>query len=145
MLNARVKEILAYKGADVQTVGLRETVVVAVRRMNDWHIGSLVVTDGNRVVGMFTERDVLVRVLVPQRNPAETRIADVMTPEAVSISPDTSVRAALRVITDTRCRHLPVMVGGRLAGLVSSGDLSEWLLRDRERDINDLHDYICRA
>lgn len=145
MLDANVGEILAYKGGDVHTVGLQDPVLEAVQRMNVCHIGSLVVTDGERVVGIFTERDVLVRVLAAERNPADTPICDVMTPQLVSISPATTVRAAMRVVSDTRCRHLPVMVGGRLVGLISSGDLSEWLLRNQRRHIDELQDYICRG
>jgi CBS domain-containing protein len=145
MLNASVEQILAYKGGEVHTVGLQEPILDAVKRMNECHIGSLVVTDGDRVVGIFTERDVLVRVVAAHRDPADTRISDVMTPQLVSISPATTVRAAMRVVTDTRCRHLPVMVGGRLVGLISSGDLSQWVLNDQRRHIDELQDYICRG
>jgi CBS domain-containing protein len=135
--------VLADKGHNVVTITPDAMVVVAVARMNDHHIGALVVVDARNVpVGIFSERDVLTRIVGGGRDPARTRVREVMTCELVAITPDLTVGRAMALITKRRCRHLPVLVDGLLIGLVSSGDLTRWLIRDQEREIHDLCRYI---
>ncbi|MFW6051124.1 MAG: CBS domain-containing protein [Myxococcota bacterium] len=137
-----VRRVLEAKGSDVQTAGPNEPVVDAVARMNDHGIGALVVVDGGRPVGVFTERDVLRRVVAEGRDPRATRVQDVMSTDVVVIAPHVTVEEAMSVITERRCRHLPVVEGGRMVGLISSGDLTKWVTRNQARDIQDLVEYI---
>lgn len=137
-----LKAVLAHKGATVHCVVPEATVLDAVRKMNQEHIGALLVRDGPEVVGIFTERDVLCRVLDSGRDPKSTAVEEVMTREIVAVSPGTGIKEAMALITDKRCRHLPVMEGGELKGLVSIGDLTRWVSRHQEGHIQDLVNFI---
>ena len=100
--------------------------------------------DGNRPVGTFTERDLLSRVIRPRRDPVRTLVRDVMTPDVVCVTPDTDLGEAMAVMTERRCRHLPVVVEGRLSGLVSIGDIIRHMSREHEFEIRMLRDFISR-
>ena len=137
-------DVIAVKGSTVHSVAPEATVLDAVRAMNAEKIGALLVRDGEEVVGIFTERDVLCRVLDSERDPATTRVAEVMSTELVAVRPSTRVEEAMAVITEKRCRHLPVLDDGELVGLVSIGDLTRWVSRHQEGHIQDLVNYITR-
>lgn len=142
-MNDPVSAILDHKGRQVATIAATATVIEAVRAMNGAKIGSVVVLDGEIPVGIFTERDVLTRVVDSDRKPAETRVSEVMTRELAVIGPDTQVSEAAVIMTETRCRHLPVVEGGKLHGLVSIGDVTRWNIRDQRHTIADLVSYIA--
>jgi CBS domain-containing protein len=91
---------------------------------------------------MFTERDVLTRIVGAGRDPKATAVRDVMTTRLIVVSPGITVGEAMRVITERRCRHLPVVDGGKLIGLISSGDLTRWVIGDQAREISDLFSYM---
>lgn len=137
-----VSAILDHKGRHVHSVAPRATVAEAVRVMNGAKIGCLVVLEEERPVGIFTERDVLVRVVDAGLDPRTTRVAEVMTLNPFAIRPATTVEEAMIVVTEKRCRHLPVIEGGELSGLVSIGDLTRWVVRDQRGRIDDLVSYI---
>jgi CBS domain-containing protein len=140
-----VRRLLEEKPKALETVTPHTTVRQGIERMNARKIGSLLVMNGDRLVGIFTERDVLTRV-VPRRLDCEhTPIGEVMTREVVTIHPQRTVEEAMMVMTDTRHRHLPVMEGDRVVGLISIGDLTRWTVRDQQRTIEDLIDYVQRA
>ncbi len=142
----RIATVLELKGHAVESTRCETTVTAAVEHMNRQRIGALVVTDGSALVGMFTERDVLVRVVARGLDPTTTRVGDVMTRDPIAINPDTTVGESLVMITERRCRHLPVLdATGALCGLISSGDLTSWIVRDQQRTIEDLHAYIRAA
>ncbi len=141
----RIINVLEHKGRNVVTTVATVTVSEAVELMNARRIGSLVILEGERAIGIFTERDVLVRVVAGGRDPKRTLVADVMTRDLITIGLDTSVTEAMQLVTQHRCRHLPVVVDGFLYGLVSAGDLTGWVVRSQERAIQDLHDYIRAA
>jgi len=137
--------VIAEKGATVHSIEPTATVLDAVRKMNRERVGALLVTERSRPVGIFTERDVLSRVVDPGRSAEETAVADVMTRELVAVRPTASVEEAMAVVTEKRCRHLPVMDGEKLLGLVSAGDLTRWVSRGHEVHIKDLVNYITGA
>lgn len=139
-----VKKILDEKGGTVERASPTETVCDAVTRMNERNIGALLVMNGERVAGIFTERDVLTRVVGRRADPAKTPVGEVMTRNVISIGPATTVQQAMMVVTKHRCRHLPVIEDGRLLGMVSSGDLMRWTVRDQQSTIDDLTDYVSR-
>ena len=131
--------------AALEAVTPQTSVMEAVGRMNQRSIGSVLVMEGERLVGIFTERDVLTRVLPRQLDPGKTPVSEVMTRQLVTVSPTTTVQEAMMVVTDTRHRHLPVVQGGRVVGMVSTGDLTRWMVREQQRSIDDLVDYVRRS
>jgi CBS domain-containing protein len=140
---ATVKSILANKGSHVWSVGPGASVLDAALLMNEHKIGALVVMEGGRLVGVFTERDVLRRVVGEARNPAATHVADVMTTEVVCCAPETTLEEARGVMKNRRIRHLPVLdTDGQLLGMVSIGDLNATLEHDHEQHIHLLNEYL---
>lgn len=140
---ASVKEILDAKGGQVLTVGQNATVLQAATLMNEHKIGSLVVSDDGRLVGIFTERDVLRRVVGECRDPANTRVADVMSTEVACCTTSTSIDEARSAMKNRRIRHLPVVDdAGRLLGMISIGDLNAYLSNTQEKTIHLLHEYL---
>ena len=141
---AVVNDILAQKGSRVVvTVAKGETVLRAAQVMNAHRIGALVVLEGDQIAGMFTERDVLRRVVGEERAPAATRVEEVMTAEVACCTPQTPVEEARTAMKNQRIRHLPVVDGdGRLRGLVSIGDLNAFESASKEETIFWLNEYL---
>jgi CBS domain-containing protein len=138
-----VREILRRKGAHVVTIGPKATVLEAALLMNDHRIGSLVVIDDGGVVGMFSERDVLRRVVGEHRDPVNTLVGEVMTTEVVCCTLETTIEEARGAMKNRRIRHLPLVDGEhRLQGLVSIGDLNAYEASDHEQTIYLLHEYL---
>ncbi|HET7505861.1 MAG TPA: CBS domain-containing protein [Kofleriaceae bacterium] len=144
-MNDPVGKLLENKGNDVETVSPQTTVLTAVQRMNERKIGALVVLERDRPIGIFTERDVLVRVVAAGLDPKTTPVNEVMTRNPVVIRPEVTVSEAMLVITRRRCRHLPVMDERGLRGMISIGDLTSWVVRHQQRTIEDLYDYMNRS
>jgi CBS domain-containing protein len=140
---ATVSDILATKGRHVWTIHPGASVLHAVMLMNEHGIGSLVVIDQERIVGVFTERDVLRRVVGDQRHPGRTFVGDVLTRDVYCCKPDTSIEEARVAMKDRRVRHLPVVDDdGHLLGLISIGDLNAHQATSQERTIYSLQEYI---
>jgi CBS domain-containing protein len=138
-----VADILARKGAQVFTIGKEATVLQAAFLMNEHKIGALVVVDDGQVVGMFTERDVLRRVVGEQRDPTKTLVADVMTAEVICCTLQTKLDEARGAMKNRRIRHLPLVDGDhRLLGLVSIGDLNAYDSSSQEQTIYLLQEYL---
>jgi CBS domain-containing protein len=141
-MHSQLSVVLADKGHEVLTVAPEENVLEAIRRMNEKRVGALLVVVGHRPVGMFTERDVMARVLACNCNPADTTVAEVMTKKLAVVGPTTTVEEAMVICTEKRCRHLPVMEGDKLLGLISTGDLTRWVTRSQHHEIQNLVRYI---
>ena len=140
---ATVRELLQKKGSHVISVDKDMTVFDAARVMNDHRVGSVVVLEDGHIIGMFTERDVLRRVVGERRDPVTTRVADVMTTEVVCCTLETSIEEAGGSMKNRRIRHLPVVdPDRRLLGLISIGDLNAHHASAQEQTIHLLHDYI---
>lgn len=140
---ATLKEILAVKGPTVHTISASRTALEGIVMMNEHRIGALVVTDGGRVAGMFTERDVLRRVVTHERPPAQLAIAEVMTPEVIRGRLEMPVEEASRIMKDRRIRHLPVCDhDGWLLGMVSIGDINAHHASTQETQIQQLQEYV---
>ena len=144
-MNDPIARVLESKGGGVETVSPDTTVLAAVRRMNECKIGALLVTERGQPVGIFTERDVLVRVVAAGLAPDATPVNEVMTRNPVVVRSEVTVTEAMRVSTGRHCRHLPVIDDGGLRGLLSIRDLTSWVVRHQQRTIDDLHDYMSRA
>jgi CBS domain-containing protein len=138
-----VADIIQNKGSTVHDIDPNVTVLDAIRKMNQHKLGALVVMSGGRVAGMFTERDVLVRVVGEQRNPAETKVAQVMTSEVICVPPETDIDEVGAIMQQKRIRHVPVCDdAGTLHGMISIGDLNAFHVMQQESQITFLHDYI---
>lgn len=134
--------ILEKKGRSVHRIAPEALVLVAVDEMCRRQVGALLVMAGDAPAGIITERDLLRRVLLERRDPATTHVADVMTKEIVCIGIESSPGEAMRIMTERRCRHLPVIAGGKIAGLVSIGDLVRSASQNQEFEIRMLHEYV---
>ena len=140
---ATVHDVLTAKGASLHTVDSSITVLDATQLMNEHKIGALVVTEQGRVAGIFTERDVLSRIVAEQRAAGETCVGDVMTREVICCNPDTDLDEISAIMKNRRVRHLPVCgAGGRLLGLVSIGDVNAHYASNQAQTIHFLSDYI---
>ena len=141
---ATLRDILARKGSHVFTIGPEATVMDAATLMNEHKVGALVVIDDGRgVIGMFTERDVLRRVVGEQRDPLTTHVADVMTTEVACATPATTIEEARGAMKNRRIRHLPLVDDDRrLMGLISIGDLNAYETSDHEYTIYMLQEYL---
>lgn len=143
-MQTTLRSILAGKGSTVHRVPPTATVLDAVRAMNEMRVGSVLVMDGDRLVGIFTERDVLTRVLDGGIDAATTPVSEVMTTEVVTVGPEITVEEAMAIVTQERCRHLPVLENDTLLGLVSAGDLTRRVTGLQEQHIEHLVRYITR-
>lgn len=142
MMNTQIRDILRRKGKDVYSVGPLATVIDAVNTMNDHQVGSVLVCEGGYPVGVFSERDVLVRVVAAHRDPRQTLVRDVMTTRLYTASPDDTLLEVMRLMTDRRCRHVPVMDGEQLIGVVSIGDLTKATHNNLRQEVRELSSYI---
>ena len=122
---ATAEQLTAIKGGTIASLPPQATVLEAAQLMNDRHIGSVLVTEGNQLVGIFTERDVMRRVVADQRDPATTTVADVMTSPVACAAPHTTLDEIRTVMRDKRIRHVPVVNGGGVLGMISLGDLNK--------------------
>lgn len=141
-MNAPITAILDRKGNKVFSVPPTVTVADAVAEMNRHRVGSVLVIDGGRLLGIFTERDVLRRVVGAGIDPKSARVADVMTAGVITISSDVSIEETMVLFTEKRCRHLPVVDNGELVGTISIGDVTRWMADAHRAEAEHLKNYI---
>ncbi len=141
-MDAPIREVLSRKGSAVHSVARDSTVFEAITVMEEVGVGSLVVIDGKAVVGMITERDYLRHVALKGRSSRTTAVHEIMSSPVACVSEDDSIQHGLSVMTEKRCRHLPVIGAGGLAGLVSIGDLVKEIVSVQATEIRFLRDYI---
>jgi CBS domain-containing protein len=139
---ATVREILLNKDPWVASIGPRASALEAAVAMNRHKVGSLMVMEGETVVGIITERDLLQRVLAEERDAAKTPVEDVMTTEILCCQPETTIEEARVVMKNRRVRHLPVFDDGGLRGLISIGDLNAYEAHSQEVTIHLMTEYI---
>ena len=126
----------------VHTIAPTAPVLEAIKLMAEKHIGALLVLEGERVAGIVTERDYARKVVLKSRSSADTPVRDIMTAEVMFVRPDQTCEECMALMTDKRLRHLPVMDGDRLIGLVSIGDLVKEVISDQQFTIAQLQHYI---
>jgi CBS domain-containing protein len=137
-----IEDILEDKGRDVHVISPQETVLGAVELMCARRVGALLVATADATLGIISERDVLTRVILEQREPGETRVEQVMTRAVACVHPTTKTREAMAVMTERRCRHLPVVEDWGVVGIVSIGDLVRWTSREQAMEIRMLTEYV---
>ena len=129
----------------VHSVALDTPVAECVRTMSAERIGALIVMDGEKLAGIFTERDALNKVLAAGLDPVATKVSEVMTKDPFCIAPTTTVGEAMELVTKRRFRHLPVVENGKVCAVVSSGDLTHWLVKDKIGEVQQLVDLAARS
>ena len=137
-----IQDILNEKGSDVYSVAPDATIFEAVQQMADKRIGALLVMEHDKPVGIVTERDYARKVILEGRSSLKTSVEKIMKNKVLYISPDSSVEEGLALMSEKRCRHLPVLEGGKLIGMVSIGDLVEANIAEKEFMISQLENYI---
>ena len=137
-----VREILQEKGDQVWSVSPETTVFDALRLMADKNIGALLVLDGEKLTGIFSERDYARKVILKGKTSKETAVREIMTSVVVTVLPQQSVEECMLLMTENRVRHLPVMEGERLVGMISIGDVVKAIISDKEFMIKQLENYI---
>jgi CBS domain-containing protein len=139
----QVSDILAAKGSAVLEIDAEATVFDAVSKMVEGNVGSLLVTEGGRLVGIVTERDYLRRVAIVGRDERTTPVREVMSAPIVYTTPESSIEECMAVMTERRIRHLPVLTESReVMGVVSIGDLVKFQSREQSAQIKFLEEYI---
>jgi signal-transduction protein with cAMP-binding, CBS, and nucleotidyltransferase domain len=133
-----LQRIIEEKHGSLHAVGPDTLVVDCVRKMNNERIGAVLVLDNGRLLGLFTERNALNNVLDAGLDPKTTKVSAVMTRDPYTIKPSVTVAEAMRIITERRVRHLPVARDDEVIAMVSSGDLTHWLVQDKIGDIQQL-------
>lgn len=142
-MNTSIATLLQHKGGAVKTVPATFTVSEAVKEMNRHKIGCVLVMDGARLAGIFTERDVLTRVVAADLDPKTTPVTRVMTGNVLTVSPETSVQQMMDTFAEKRCRHMPVTKDGQLIGMISIGDVSRWVASAHRAEAESLRQYIA--
>lgn len=141
-MSTRVSALLAHKETGLVTIAPDATVYEAIECMVRHNVGSVVVCDGDRLAGIFTERDYLRRIALEGRTSRETAVRDVMTPRLTTVTPETSVDECLATMTDHKIRHLPVLEAGRLVGVVSIGDCVRAVAERARGEAESLHRFV---
>lgn len=137
-----VRDLLEEKGRDVWTIDPGETVREALTRMADKDVGALVVTQGQSVIGVISERDYARKVIMKGKSSLETLVGDVMVRDPRCVAPTETIGACMTTMTEKRVRHLPVLEGASLVGLVSIGDVVKSIISEHESKIDELESFI---
>ena len=141
-MDTKIQKLLDLKGHEVYTIQADQTVYEAIAEMDAKNVGGLIVKDGEKVVGIVTERDYTRKVILRDRSSKETTVAAIMSRNLVWVTPDHTVQDAMKLVTEKRCRHLPVFNYGQLDGILSIGDLVKSIIANQEFEIQVLQDYI---
>ena len=139
----QVKHLLTEKGRQIYTVGPDEPVLTAIQTMADRYIGALLVMRGDELVGIVSERDYARKVILQNRGSADTPVRDIMSSPVVTVRPTDTTDTCMRICTERRVRHLPVVEGGKVVGVLSIGDLVKAVISEQSQQIEHLQRYIA--
>jgi CBS domain-containing protein len=139
---SKVSQILAKKGDTVWTVAPESNVYDALALMADKNVGALLVVQKEKIIGIFSERDYARKVVLKDKSSRDTSVSEIMTAEVVSVSPEDSIEACMSKMSDHRIRHLPVIDGQKLAGIISIGDVVNAVISEQQFTIEQLESYI---
>jgi len=137
-----VRQLLQSKGSSIWSTTPGTSVYDALKLMADKNIGALLVLEGERLAGIFSERDYARKVILRGKSSRELSVADVMTMDVVSVRPDQTIVDCMELMTDRRIRHLPVLEAGRVVGIISIGDVVKSVISEQKETINHLEEYI---
>lgn len=137
-----IKEILDYKGTAVWTIAPEATVFEAIQLMSDKNVGALLVTEHDKLIGIISERDYTRKVALKGKSSKELKVREIIPDRVLSVTPNHTVEECMRLMTEQRVRHLPVLEGERITGVVSIGDLVNWVISTQSATIRQLETYI---
>ena len=141
-LTGTAGSILAKKGRVVHSIGPGESVYAAVAKLSEAHVGALLVLEGSQLVGVISERDYTRELVLKGRSSKTTRVDEIMSAPAVSVEPSTPLAECMRVVTERRVRHLPVIEAGQVVGVISIGDLVRTIILQQGETIEQLSTLI---
>jgi CBS domain-containing protein len=139
-----VRQLLDAKGSAIYAVEPEDPVLEAIRLMADRHVGALLVMKGDELTGIVSERDYARKVILLGRSSSATPVWQIMSSPVITVTPDTTVQDCMRLMTDHRVRHLPVVSHGHVVGVISIGDLVKTVIEDQRHTIEQLEEYIHR-
>ena len=142
-MTTSVRQVLEGKGSATLSLPPSATVFEALEAMAKNDVGSVVVADGDCLLGIFTERDYARKLILQGRSSKETRVSELMTSNILTVSPTQTIDDCMAMITDNRVRHLPVVEKGRIVGIISIGDVVKAVIADQQRTIQQLSSYIA--
>lgn len=142
-ISGTIDALLNQKSPLLWSVSPNSTVFDAIRLMSDKNIGALLVMDGRQLVGMFSERDYTRKVILRGKSSKTTAVREIISSPVISVEPHSTLEECMRLMTDHRIRHLPVLEGERVVGIVSIGDLVNWIISAQDMTISQMEDYIC--
>jgi CBS domain-containing protein len=137
-----VRQMLDRKGRQVFSIAPECAVLDAIRLMAERHVGALLVMQGEALSGIVSERDYARKVILMGRSSADTPVRDIMSAPVITVQPETTVEKCMQIMTEQRVRHLPVMEGGRVIGMISIGDLVKVVIAEQQQQIEQLENYI---
>ena len=136
------RHLLERKGSQVYSIRPEDHVINAIQLMSDKHVGALLVMRGAELVGIVSERDYARKVILLGRSSAETRVSEIMSSPVTTVTPAHTVSECMKIVTEQRVRHLPVVEEGRVLGVVSIGDLVKAVIEEQQQQIEQLERYI---
>lgn len=142
-LTGTIGSLIGKKGRQVWSLDPTASVYDAIAMMAEKEVGALPVIDGQELLGIVSERDYARKVILKGRSSKETSVTEIMSSPVVSVSPTQTVEECMRIVTEKRIRHLPVMEAGRIVGMVSIGDLVKWVITAQQETIRHLESYIA--
>ena len=137
-----LQRLLHKKGQEVYSIQANQTVYEAIAEMDKRNVGALIVKEVEKIVGIVTERDYTRKVILKGRSSKETRVEAIMSRDLVTVTPEHKIQEAMALMTEKRCRHLPVFKDEQLVGMLSIGDLVQAIIADQELQIQILKDYV---
>jgi CBS domain-containing protein len=140
--NGSINEILDHKGTTVWTVAPDTTVFEAIQMMSNKNVGALLVTERDKLIGIISERDYTRKVALKGKSSKELKVSEILSEQVLSVSPRHSIEECMRLMTENRVRHLPVLDGEKITGVVSIGDLVNWIISAQSTTIRQLETYI---
>lgn len=140
-----VNDILKEKGNQYYAVSPSAYVIDALRLMAEKNIGAVLVMDNDQLVGIFSERDYARKVTLAGKSSLNTPVSDIMSPEVITVTPETSLNDCMQIMTERHFRHLPVLEDNKVIGVVSIGDIVSRIIREQRNTIQQLENYIIRG
>ncbi|MDZ7938309.1 MAG: CBS domain-containing protein [Rhodoferax sp.] len=138
-----ILELLEKQGGAIWSLSPDDSVYNALEMLADWNVGALMVMDGDKLVGVFSERDYTRKIALAGRSSKDTKVKDIMTAQVLTVTPKTNTDDCMALMSQKKIRHLPVVDGSRVLGMVSIRDLMDEIIKDRELTITQLQNYIA--